>query len=336
MAGSPERLVPHIKTHKTREIVLLQMEQGIRKFKCATIAEAEMLASTGAKWILIAYQLVGPNIDRLIQLKEKFPDVYFASLLDDLATAQTLSDFCNQKKLEGSVFLDVNVGMNRSGATAAFLTEIIDSIKTLPNIQIDGLHIYDGHIHTVDFDQRKKEVDRGFNQAQKLIEVFIEKIGKEPVIIAGGSPSFNVHTFRPGVLLSPGTNVLWDAGYGEKFKDQDFLGAAIILSRIISKPSVGLITLDLGHKAIAAENPIERRIKILNLDNYQLLSQSEEHGVIQVPDDIWHLAQVGDVYYIQPYHICPTVALHEYAHIVKNGWAQEEWQIIARKRRINI
>ncbi len=61
MAGDPERLRPHVKTHKTREIVRMGLEAGIRKHKCATIAEAEMVASCDAPDVLIAYPLVGPN-----------------------------------------------------------------------------------------------------------------------------------------------------------------------------------------------------------------------------------------------------------------------------------
>lgn len=37
IAGSAERLRPHVKTHKIPEIIRLQMNHGIRKFKCATI-----------------------------------------------------------------------------------------------------------------------------------------------------------------------------------------------------------------------------------------------------------------------------------------------------------
>ena len=44
MAGGPERLRPHVKTHKTREIVRMELDAGITKHKCATLAEAEMLA----------------------------------------------------------------------------------------------------------------------------------------------------------------------------------------------------------------------------------------------------------------------------------------------------
>jgi len=48
MVKDPHRLRPHVKTYKMSEIVSMQLRSGIRKFKCATIAEAEMLAMTSA------------------------------------------------------------------------------------------------------------------------------------------------------------------------------------------------------------------------------------------------------------------------------------------------
>jgi D-threonine aldolase len=65
VGGRPSRLRPHVKTHKTAEIVKLQLAAGVTKHKCATIAEAEMLASVGTPDVLIAYPLVGPNCQRL-------------------------------------------------------------------------------------------------------------------------------------------------------------------------------------------------------------------------------------------------------------------------------
>ena len=67
VAGGAERLCPHCKTHKTSEIVQMQIKAGITRHKCATIAEAEMLAEVGAEDVLLAYQLVGPNVDRFVQ-----------------------------------------------------------------------------------------------------------------------------------------------------------------------------------------------------------------------------------------------------------------------------
>ena len=49
IAGSPARLRPHCKTHKMREVIELELARGIVKHKCATIAEAEMLAEAGVQ-----------------------------------------------------------------------------------------------------------------------------------------------------------------------------------------------------------------------------------------------------------------------------------------------
>lgn len=44
MAGGPDLLRPHVKTNKMAEVCRMMQDAGITRFKCATIAEAEMLA----------------------------------------------------------------------------------------------------------------------------------------------------------------------------------------------------------------------------------------------------------------------------------------------------
>src|SRR3954470_23846252 len=61
LARGAERLRPHVKTHKMPAVVRLCESLGIRKHKCATIAEAEMVAASGGTDVLLAYPLVGPN-----------------------------------------------------------------------------------------------------------------------------------------------------------------------------------------------------------------------------------------------------------------------------------
>ena len=41
MARGPDRLRPHVKTHKMAQVVRMARDLGISKHKCATIAEAE-------------------------------------------------------------------------------------------------------------------------------------------------------------------------------------------------------------------------------------------------------------------------------------------------------
>ena len=90
IAGSPARLRPHIKTHKLAELVRMQIGEGITMAKCATIAEAEMAAGAGAKDVLIAYPLVGPNAVRLLGLSRKYPGTAFSCLADDAAVIHSL------------------------------------------------------------------------------------------------------------------------------------------------------------------------------------------------------------------------------------------------------
>ena len=95
MAVGLEKLRPHVKTHKLAEVVRLQMAQGVTKFKCATIAELEMVAGCGAADVLFAYQPVGPTARRLVQLAKIFPQTRFAAIADDAGAIRRSPTFSN-------------------------------------------------------------------------------------------------------------------------------------------------------------------------------------------------------------------------------------------------
>ena len=112
IAGSPDRLRPHVKTHKTREIVRLELDLGITKHKCATLGEAAMLAECGAPDVLIAYPLVGPNIARLLDLVEKFPATRFLAIGDHADSLRALANAAAARRLTIDVLLDIDVGQH--------------------------------------------------------------------------------------------------------------------------------------------------------------------------------------------------------------------------------
>ena len=114
MVKDPSRLQPHVKTYKMSEIVKMQMKSGINKFKCATIAEAEMLAISGANDVLLAYQPVGPKIDRLIELVKKYQETQFSILLDDERIATEIAEKCKKNLVLLYVYIDINNGNNRN------------------------------------------------------------------------------------------------------------------------------------------------------------------------------------------------------------------------------
>ena len=68
MVGDDSRIRPHVKTNKMPEVCRLLQQHYITRFKCATIAEAEMLAQINAEDVLLAYPLIGPDLERWLQL----------------------------------------------------------------------------------------------------------------------------------------------------------------------------------------------------------------------------------------------------------------------------
>src|SRR5438445_3976661 len=114
IAGGVERLRPHMKTHKMAELIRMQMEQGITKFKCATIAEAEMTAAAGADDVLLAYQPVGPNVDRFLELATRFPSVRFSCAADNPASVSDLYDVAPRSSGRGHVPVDLDVAQHRT------------------------------------------------------------------------------------------------------------------------------------------------------------------------------------------------------------------------------
>ena len=381
LAGGAERLRPHIKTHKMREMIELQLALGITKFKCATIAEAEMAAAAGAPDLLLAYQPVGPNVRRVAELRAAFPRTKFSVVCDDAAAIRELSKVVQaarpasgagvspatpgvtpaamgrgQAGPEGGrdarehrrdarehrrdacatleVLLDIDVGQHRTGVPAGpKAAELYRLIAASPGLKPGGLHAYDGHISDSDPAARAAACDAAFAPVLALQRELLAAGLPVPRIVAGGTPTFPIHARRGGVECSPGTCVFWDAAYAGKLPDLPFLPAALVLTRVVSKPGPNRLCLDLGHKAIASEMP-RPRVQFLNLADAEAVGHSEEHLVVETARA--GEFQVGDCLYGVPRHICPTVALHSAAVVIENQRVAGAWKVAARDRRLTI
>lgn len=326
--GDPSRLRPHIKTHKMEAVVALQLAEGITKFKCATIAEAEMLGRCEAPDVLLAMQPVGAQINRFFTLLRKFPKTRFSTLVDNPGSLEALSAACEQHQMNAGVFMDLNTGMNRTGITpGAKALALYSAIDVTPRIQGRGLHLYDGHVRDPDPLERKNTCDKGFKALLNL-KHDIENMGLTvPEIVVGGSPTFPIHSKRHGVDCSPGTTVLWDERSESDLRDMEYQPAALLFCRVLSRPAPGLLCVDLGHKAVAPEMPLPR-VRFLNFNPIAQISQSEEHLVLSVEEDLD--LPIGSPCYAIPVHICPTVAKYPWALTVEDGRVTGKWYVTAR------
>src|SRR5262249_42617115 len=160
-------------------------------------------------------------------------------------------------------------GQHRTGiAPGAAAVELYELIDRLPGLKPAGLHVYDGHNHQETYAERETAVKYLLEPVLALRET-LKKKGL-PVPRTGGGRARTVPAWArmdlPGLECSPGTCFLNDHGYGTRFADMsEFVPAALLLTRVISRPMPNRITLDLGYKAVASDPPAGKRCVLLNV-----------------------------------------------------------------------
>ena len=336
--GSPERLRPHVKTHKTRQIVRMEREAGITKQKCATIAEAEMLAQCEVPDILLSYPMVGPNCARFAHLIKKYPQSRFSVIADHAAGIRQLSEAMAKAGQQAEVLLDLDVGQHRTGVVAGTAArELYEMLQRLPGLRPGGFHVYDGHNHQHPLEERRVAVQKLLESVLSLRDGLLKAGLPVPRMVFGGTPTFPVFATLEiaGAECSPGTCVLNDYNYGQWFQDMsEFTPAALLLTRVISRPTPTRVTFDLGYKAVASDPPAGKRCVLLNVPQAEAVLHNEEHLVVETPAA--ESFQPGDVAYAMPSHICPTCALHQFAYVVENNRVVDRWEIASRDRMLTV
>lgn len=331
LTATPEGhcLRPHIKTVKCLEVARMAIERGITSFKCSTVSEGELLGMAGAKEVLLNYQLSAVKARRWAAIRQAYPQTEFAGIVDNVTSAELASQVFADRPL--NVYLDVNIGMDRTGIAPASAPDLLRAVARLPGLNLRGLHVYEGHLHDPDPVVRKWEAEVAYNRVAELRKELEQLTGRPLEIVMGGSPTFTYYAGKPNTTVSPGTFYFWDAGYGTAFPELPFEPAAILLTRVLSVVDKHTICLDLGSKATAAD-PQQPRVVITTIAEYTVKGQHEEHLNLTVPDSSIH--QVGDVHFAVSKHICPTV--NAYAELIPiiDGKAGEPWRVLARDRRI--
>ncbi len=234
------------------------------------------------------------------------------------------------------VLVDLEIGMGRTGiAPGDAAADLYGLLDELPHLIPDGLHAYDGHLQLRERSERRAAARPGQGKTLAARDRLLARGLPVPRLVFGGTPTFPIHAEldEPGLECAPGTCTLYDAGYAGKMPDLPFTPAAVLLTRVISRPRPGRLCLDLGHKAVAAD-PAGARLTILDIPEATLGGQSEEHLVVDTP----HAADfpVGTTVLAIPTHICPTCALHRRAYVVENGELVDEWEVAARDRVIGV
>jgi D-serine deaminase-like pyridoxal phosphate-dependent protein len=332
LSGHADRWRPHIKTAKLNYTLRMLIDRGVRNFKCATSLELLQACEAGATDVLVAYPLMGANASRVREIKNQHPGVRISVLAENEAQVH------QWRGADVGIFLDINPGMNRTGieqTSRQYAVKLAQAIIQ-SGLEFRGLHYYDGQFGTVAELERTKAAHAGYDQLLSLVRG-LEAAGVHvPEVVTAGTPTMPCSIAYPGFKnanflhrVSPGTVVYNDATSLTQFPAQyGYAPAALVMARVVSSPHHGVITCDAGHKAVSADAGVPTCV-VVGHRELTPLSPSEEHLPFAVTEGA-NSPQVGDILYLLPRHVCPTVNNFDVALIVRNGLVESVEQVSAR------
>ena len=333
LGGDARRWRPHLKTAKLEYVMRMMTERGIEAFKCATTLELRVALDAGARDVLVAYPLVGPAASRVREIAEDFRDRRISVLIENRGQAEQWAGS------RVGVFLDVNPGMDRTGIEQGHREQIVELMRaiTAMGLKFRGLHYYDGHLGGLPLHERTAAAHRGYDELIGLVRALDEAGVETEEVITAGTPAFPCSVsyagFRnPGFLhrVSPGTVAYCDvSSLAELPAEYGYRPAALVMSRVVSHPRADVITCDAGHKTVSADAGVPTCVP-LGHPELEPLAPSEEHLPMRVHGG--KAPPIGEVLYLDPRHICPTVNNFDDALIVSGGRIERVERVTARGR----
>ncbi len=310
--GGIARLMPHVKTHRAPWIVKLSLDGGVTAFKCATVAEVEMVLDAGGKSVTWAYPTVNPaNVRRFVETARRHPDARLTGMVDSERGYEVWRTELKSAPDNIELRIDLDPGLGRTGvpmdAAALVLARTLHASG-----RFSGWHIYDGHVKGSREERRMQVL--ALAESVRILRDPLRKEGIETDAIAGGSYTFDFWPKDIATFVSPGSWTYSSAQHDIELADLGWQPAAFVLATVISVHQ-GTATLDAGCKAISPDKPLAERFRW----DGRIILQNEEHAVVEASD-----LSVGDRVLLIPQHACTTAYLYNSALVKTSsgGWEQ--------------
>ena len=332
--GDASRWRPHLKTVKAAFAMRLMVELGVTQAKCATLLELETACASGFRDVVVSMSLVGPAVEGALAIATAHPTVKISALVE-------APEHVEQWRGTGfSLFIDINPGMNRTGLDQELTASIVERARQIreAGCTFAGLHYYDGHLTNEDMGHRCEQAHSGYRKLVAAVDAIKVSGIAVPEVITAGTLTFPCSLSFEGFqgrdfhhTCSPGTIVYSDLSSLSKLPESyGFRPAAVVLSRVISRPTRTMVTLDAGHKAVSVDSDVPSCL-VLEMSHALPMKPSEEHLPVDVSSEDQSPA-VGTLLHLVPKHVCTTVNNFNHCVVIEGGEIVGVEEISARGR----
>jgi D-serine deaminase-like pyridoxal phosphate-dependent protein len=320
---------PHMKTHKTPEIGLLQVKQGAVGLTCAKIGEAEIMAEAGIKDLMIAYPIWGAaKLERLMDLADRCS---LTVVFDSHEVAEGISRAAVAAGKEIGALVEIDTGMHRCGiAPGQGMIDLCRKVVDLPGLRFKGLMSYQGFVAGT-IPEREQQMRAEDDRLTGII-ASLQHSGIACEVISGGT--------SPSLFLSHNTPHITENRSGTYvFNDRNMVAseavgwedcALRVALTVVSNAVPGQIIVDGGSKTFTSDrSALEGFARFVEDPELVLAKMNEEHGYVSL-NGTEQRHSIGDRLHAIPNHVCVTMNMHDEVWVHRGEDVVDRWHIAAR------
>jgi D-serine deaminase-like pyridoxal phosphate-dependent protein len=334
--ASGKQYRPHAKTHRCPEIARRQIAAGALGVACAKLGEAEVMAASGIRGLLITTEIVTPGgIARLGKLLETAPDTMV--VVDNAANVEALGREMAASGRTLDVLVDIDVGGRRTGMQpgepALALARAVTKQRAL---RLRGLQGYAGHCaHVMGWSARRDASHKAMAPLMETRALF-EREGLPVGVVAGGSTgTHDIDVELSGLTeLQSGSYCVMDLDYRRIGGPGGgmltaFEMALTVIATVVSVPTADRAMVDAGLKAFSTDKPFPPEAVERPGITYEFAG--DEHGRLTITDAS-RAPRLGERIEFFPPHCDPTFNLYDRVYVVRGTNVEAVWPIAARGR----
>ncbi len=318
---------PHSKANKSPAIAHLEIAAGAIGIACAKLGEAEVMAASGIRNIMVPNQVVGSIKARRAAALATQTRLILA--VDSEIQARQLDEAAVALGSHPEVVIELDTGMNRGGQLPGDeVLRLAELVGNMQGLKLAGVMTWEGHCMKVaDPVERDAAIRSSVGKLVDMAEQIRARGLPVEIVSAGGTGTYLTTASIEGVTEVQAGGGIWG--------DQLYLNlganvepALSIMAQVVSRPRSDRILTDAGRKTVDPSNlaPIPQ-----NIPPYKEQAFSAEHGkiILAEPSDT---PGVGDRIFYRVGYSDQCNHLHENFYGVRDGIVEAIWPVLARGR----
>jgi D-serine deaminase-like pyridoxal phosphate-dependent protein len=328
-----KHLRAHAKTHKCSRLAHLQIEHGAIGQCVAKLSEAEKLARSGVKGILVTGPIVTAQAhERLIECARFDPCLIIT--LDDINNGILIAGMAERYGICIEWLLDIDVGQGRTGIPPDEAVSFVKALSSSKGLKFRGVQAYAGHVqHIQDLGERELAT-RAANTLAMDVGKALESSGHNcEIVSAGGTGSVAFDVTAPAITeIQAGSYIFMDADYAAvEFQGgrQPFETALTLHSTVVNARRSNYAIVDAGLKSVYRDGPPPQ---VVHPERQELVYDwaGDEFGKVSVSEGVALDLKIGDRLQFMVSHCDPTVNLFDNFFVIEEGHVRDVWPIDLR------